>query len=163
VQDGKGAVLAALRAELQAELDRFTRRALDAALAATHEENRAEGDKDMRSTEASYVARGQAERVREIESAIARLASMELRSFGEGAPIAVGALVDVQQGGARAKTTYFVVPVAGGMKLHAGGADVLTLATTSPLGGALLGLSEGDEAEVSTPQGTKTYAILSVR
>lgn len=168
----KRAVLAALRAELQRELDRFTRRALDAAQAATHEENRAEGDKDMRSTEASYVARGQAERVREIEASLARLASMELRDFDEGDAIAIGAMVDVRHVGARgsATTTYFVVPVAGGVKVRvghgppsAGATDVLTVATSSPLGKALIGLSEGDEAEVTTPQGTKTYAICVVR
>ena len=45
-------------------------RAVDAAEGATHEENRAEGDKDMRSTEASYVARGHAERTVQLEQAL---------------------------------------------------------------------------------------------
>ena len=39
---------------------------------------------------------------------------------------------------------------------------MLTLATTSPLGRALLGSSEGDTAEVVTPQGTKSYEVVSV-
>jgi transcription elongation GreA/GreB family factor len=161
----KRAALAALRAQLQEELDRFTRRALDAAEAATHEENRAEGDKDMRATEASYIARGQADRARDIEASLARLGSMELRDFREGDAIAVSAVVEVQAQGARAtpKTTYFVVPVAGGVKLRVGAVDVLTIATSSPLGAALLGQAEGDEAEVLTPQGAKTYEILRVR
>ena len=66
----KRSVLAALKKALEEELERFTRRALDAAEAATHEENKPEGDKDMRSTEASYIARGQAERAKEIEAAL---------------------------------------------------------------------------------------------
>ena len=49
---------------------------------ATHEENKPEGDKDMRSTEASYIARGQAERVREMETALAKLSSMPVLDFG---------------------------------------------------------------------------------
>jgi transcription elongation GreA/GreB family factor len=159
----KPAILASLRAELELERGRFTRRALDAAEAVTHEENRAEGDKDMRSTEASYVARGQADRVRDIEASLARLASLELRAFGQGDTIAVGAMVDVQPEGAGAMTTYFLVPVAGGIRLRASGTEVLTLTTSSPLGKALIGLSLGDEAEVTTPQGTKTYVILGVR
>jgi transcription elongation GreA/GreB family factor len=161
----KRAVVAALRAHLEEELGRFTRRAMDAAEAATHEENRAEGDKDMRSTEASYVARGQAERVREIETALARLASMEVKDFAASDPIAVSAMVEVEGEGAHhAKMTYLVVPVAGGVHLHlAGGREVLTIATSSPLGAALIGLSEGDEAEVTTPHGVRIWTVLHVR
>ena len=40
--------------------------------------------------------------------------------------------------------------------------DVQTLTPSSPLGRALLGLSQGDEAEVATPQGTRIYDVLSV-
>jgi len=160
----KRAILAALRAELTTELDRSTRRALEAAEAATHEENRPEGDKDMRSTEASYVARGQAERVRELEQSLAKLASMSVRAFEKGEPIAISAVVDVEhEAPKKSTTTYFLVPAGGGVRLHLEGLDVLTLATTSPLGAALLGLSEGDDAEVSTPQGTKSHAVLRVR
>jgi transcription elongation GreA/GreB family factor len=157
----KRAVLAALKRHITEELGRFTRRALDAAEAATHEENRAEGDKDMRATEASYIARGQAERVRELEAALARLGSMEVRDFEGGEAIAVSAIVELASGGARTQV-YFVVPVAGGARLSVDGAEILSLATTSPLGAALLGLSEGDEAEVRTPQGLKSYEIVRV-
>ena len=80
----KRALLDALRARVSAELEASTRRARDAAEAATHEENRAEGDKDMRATEASYIARGQAERVHELESALTRLGSMPIKAFAEG-------------------------------------------------------------------------------
>jgi transcription elongation GreA/GreB family factor len=158
----KQAVLEAVRAQLQEELDRFTRRALDAAEAATHEENKPEGDKDMRATEASYVARGQAERVHEIEQALALLASVQVRSFAEGDAIAATAVVEVSAGTTRAQT-YFVLPVGGGVKVRVAGLDLLTIATSAPLGAALVGLSEGDEAEVRTPQGLRTYEIISVR
>ena len=167
----KRALLEALRTELSSELERGTRRAHEAAEAATHEENRPEGDKDMRSTEASYVARGIAERVRELEQSLAKLASVTLRDFGEGDAISVSALVDVEHEappsarlhGKKSHTTYFLVPAGGGVRLHVDGEEVLTLATTSPLGAALLGLSPGDEAEVSTPHGTKSYDVVGVR
>lgn len=155
----KRAVLTALRKSLEEELERFTRRALDAAEAATHEENKPEGDKDMRSTEASYIARGQAERAKEIEAALLRLGSMDLVEYGPEDTIAASAIVDLKPG----KLVYFLVPVGGGAKLEVEGQSILSLATTSPLGAALVGLTEGEEAEVRTPQGMRTYQIAKVR
>jgi transcription elongation GreA/GreB family factor len=157
----KLALLEDLKRQVAAEIDANTRRALDAAEAATHEENRAESDKDMRSTEASYVARGQAERVRELELARAALQSMVVRSFSDNEPIEASALVDLEHG--QGVATYFLVPAAGGYTVHAGSESAQTLATRSPLGTALLGLSEGDDAEVKTGNGTRTYAVLRVR
>lgn len=156
----KRALIADLRARITAEVVAMTKIAKEAAAAAAHEENKPENDKDMRSTEASYIARGQAERVRTLEHAVAVLGSMEVRDFGDGEAIQTSAVVDVAFKGAR--TRYLIVPVAGGMTMKADDDDIHTLATTSPLGRALLGLSEGDEAEVETPQGVKTYVILRV-
>jgi transcription elongation GreA/GreB family factor len=160
----KHALLEALKDELSSEITRSTRRALEAAEAATHEENRSEGDKDTRATEASYVARGQAERVHELEKTLAKLSSVSVKDFGKSTAIEASAIVEIEHGAPAKKTMYFVVPAGGGVRLRAGGFEVLSLATTSPLGGAILGLAEGDEAEVEGPQGTtKSYTILSVR
>lgn len=157
----KSKLLAALRAQLAAELARSKARAVDAAEGATHEENRAEGDKDMRSTEASYVARGHAERTVLLEQALVQLSTLELRDFGKNAAVATSALVELEQGTQRVH--YFLVPAAGGERLSFDGLEVHTLTPASPLGVALLGLSAGDEAEVSSPQGVRFYELLSVR
>lgn len=155
----KQALLAELCAELEAELTRSAKRAQDAADAATHEENKPEGDKDMRSTEASYIARGQAERVRDLEQSLMKLGAMKLKEFADGESIQASAIVDVELEG-KGKTTYFLVAAGGGVKLSG---NILSLSTTSPLGTALLGCAVGDEAEVVTAQGTKTYEIVRVR
>jgi Transcription elongation factor, GreA/GreB, C-term len=161
----KKTLLETLCAKLKADLERVTRRAVDAAEAASHEENRPEGDKDMRSTEASYFARGQAERARAIEEALAKLGGMRVRDFGPSDPIAASALVELDQDGRT--TLYFVLPAAGGERLSAAAAgaerEVLTLATSSPLGAALLGLVEGDDVDVTTPTGRRNYEIAAVR
>jgi transcription elongation GreA/GreB family factor len=49
--------------------------------------------------------------------------------------------------------------------VHLGGVEVQTLTTQSPLGRALLGLSEGDEAELPGRPGepTRVYEVVSVR
>jgi transcription elongation GreA/GreB family factor len=157
----KKALVEKLIASIKEEIERATKQAKDAAEGATHADNKPEGDKDMRSTEASYIARGQAARVAETVEALARLESMPVKEFGDGAKIESSALVDVEHDGK--ESTFLIVPAAGGRTLELGDEKVLTLATTSPLGRALLGLSEGDDAEVKTPQGLRTHSILRVR
>jgi transcription elongation GreA/GreB family factor len=159
----KNLVLAALKARLEAELEKAHKRAKEAADGATHEENRAEGDKDMRATEASYVARGISGRVVEMEEALLRVSALELVQFGKGARIAISALVELAHGGRHAH--YFLVPAGGGERLKVGAAEVQTLTTQSPLGKALLGLSEDEEAELPGRPGepARVYEIVKVR
>lgn len=157
----KHQLLKALVERLTQELDRVKAQALDAAEGATHEDNRAEGDKDMRSTEASYIARGHAQRSAQLEQAIARLSHLDAAALGASDEIQVTSLIEV--GHAKQRLFYFLVPVGGGERLVVDGATVQTLTPNSPLGGALIGLAVGDEAEVESPQGTRVYQVLSVR
>ena len=157
----KRSLLAVVKERLSAEIARATRGAREAADAATHEENKSEGDKDTRAIEASYVARGHATCVRDLEVALARLASVVPRSFESGDRVETCAIVEVEHAGRSA--TYFLLPAAGGQRIEFEGCDVRTLATSSPLGRALLGLVEGDEAEAPTGQGVKSCTIRRVR
>ncbi|HKY34421.1 MAG TPA: hypothetical protein VJN18_00665 [Polyangiaceae bacterium] len=160
----KLALLEALKQRLEAELQRAHKRAKDAVDGATHEENRSEGDKDMRATEASYVARGHSERVAEMEQALARLSTLELLHFEPGARIAMSALVELEHRGRRLH--YFLVPSAGGERLPSAGVEIQALTTQSPLGAVLLGLTEGDEAELPARgpgEPARVYAIIGVR
>jgi transcription elongation GreA/GreB family factor len=64
------------------------------------------------------------------------------------------------------RLSYFLVPAAGGERLQAGGLEVQTLTPQSPLGRALLGLTEGDEAELPGRQAgerPRVYEIVKVR
>lgn len=157
----KRALLQALIDQLAQEFERAKAQAQDAADGATHEDNRAEGDKDMRSTEASYIARGHAQRTAQLEQAITRLSHLELLDFDEATPIQTTALVTLRHGSQT--TRYFLLPMAGGERVTVDGVAVQSLTPSSPLGGALVGLSEGDEAEVETPQGTRVYEVVQVR
>ncbi len=160
----KKAVWEALKLQLETELLRAQKRAKDAADGATHEENRAEGDKDMRATEASYVARGQAGRASEMEEAFVRVGALELLTFKPGDRIAISALIELLHDDK--VLHYFLVPAAGGERLQIGGSEVQTLTPQSPLGRALLGASEGDEAELPPRQvgeAPRVYEIVKVR
>ncbi len=156
----KAALLRAFIEQLTAELARAKSQAEDAAQGATHAENRAESIKDMRSTEASYVARGQAERTAKLEEALLLLSRLDLRDFGAGDAVALTALVDLEHRGARSR--YFLVPSAGGERIEHAGHKIQTLTPTSPLGRAVIGLHLGEEAEVESPQGTRVYELIAL-
>jgi transcription elongation GreA/GreB family factor len=156
----KHALVQALVEELHAELDTMARLAKDAADAATHEENKPENDKDMRSTEASYLARGQAGRVSELSAAAAQLQAMELRAFAPDEAVGLSALVELEAN--RRRTLYFVVPAGGGRACTLGGLRVLTTTPSSPLGEAIVGLCAGEDAEMQTPQGLREVRVVRV-
>ncbi len=128
-----GAALAAARAAHRAATE-----------GATHEQARPENSKDTRGLEQSYVARGQAARVAELEESLAVLQVFAPRHFGEADAVALGALVDVDEEGAGHR--YFIAPHGGGEVLADGTVQVVTPA--SPLGRALLGRRVGDVAEL---------------
>lgn len=168
VEIDKLALLEALKQRLQAELERARNRARDAAEGATHEENRAEGDKDMRATEASYIARGHSGRAAELEEALARLSTLDVTasrggSRGGRTRVVTSAVVEVAHEGKR--LFYFLVPAAGGERITFAGAEVQTITPSSPLGAAVMGLTEGDQAELPARgpgQRERIYSILKV-
>lgn len=152
---------AALRTELVALLEAAlaTARAAHAAAieGATHAEAKAENDKDTRGLEQSYLARGVAQRVVDLENAVADVTRLELRTFGPAAPVAMSALVAADEDGEEQR--FFLAP-AGGGTLLSGGVQVLT--TSSPLGRALLGKRVDDEVELRLPGKSRTLVISAI-
>jgi len=128
-----------LLAHLRAELDAATRAHLTTVASATHEEAKPENDKDTRALEQSYLARGQALRVRELEVGAGEVAAMPMRAFRAEDPVALGALVFATEDGTELK--MFIAPHGGG-HMVAGGVQVVT--PKSPLGRALVGKCSGD-------------------
>jgi transcription elongation GreA/GreB family factor len=153
---------AALRTELVAALEE----ALAAARAAhataiegaTHPEAKAENDKDTRGLELSYLARGVAQRVADLEVAVADVTRLELRTFAAGAPIAMSALVTVDEDGEEQR--FFVAPAGGGTMLS-GNVQVVT--TSSPLGRVLLGKRVDDDVELDLGKKKRAFVISAIR
>ena len=146
----KRRVLALLRARLDDSLRSFAASQGEVQAGAVHEETRQEDPKDTRAIEATYLARGLAERVELLQEAIGRIARFRLVAFGPAAPIDAGALVGLsEEDGSEA--IYFIVPVAGGESLEVDGKTVKTLTPASPLGRALIGKQPDDEIELQLP------------
>ena len=110
--------------------------------------------RDTRGLEQSYLARGQAQRVAELEAAVADTTALVLRT---GASVAMTALVTVEEDGTERR--FFVAPHGGGSEL-AGGVQVVT--PSSPLGRALIGKRLDDEIEVRLPGGTRNFVIVGI-
>jgi hypothetical protein len=158
----KNEAFRALRELVADDLARAAEAQRETQRGATHEEAKPENDKDTRALEATYLARGLAERVATLENAVGALAGLKLRSFGADTPIALGAIVTLaSEQGPLAR--YFIVPAAGGLKLTVGSDTLTTVTTDAPLGRALLGAYEGDEVSVQTPQGPKSLEIEHVQ
>ncbi len=151
----------ALRAELLAQLTAqlATAQAAHAAAieGATHAEAKPENDKDTRGLEQSYLARGQAQRVAELEAAVAAVTKLAVRAFKLTDPVAISAIVTVEEDGIQHR--FFVVPHGGGNVL-AGGIQVVT--PGSPLGSALLGRRIDDELEIKLPGKTRSLVISTI-
>jgi hypothetical protein len=159
--DRKQALLDELAHELQRELTVLIAAAKFTHAAATHEDSKPENDKDTRGLELAYLAGGQAERVRELEGAVARLGQVKAAALAPAAPAQAGALVWVDQGAG--DTEYFLLPVGGGKTLgQSSGQNVLVLTPTSPLGAAILGLRCGDETELTARGKTFTVRVGQV-
>ena len=157
----KEAALRMLRELVEGDLARATEAHRETQRGATHEEAKPENDKDTRALEATYLARGLAERVAALENAAAALAGLKLRAFDADTPLALGAIATLA-GEHGAAAHYFLVPAAGGLKLTLGNALITTVTTEAPLGRALLGAYEGDEVSVQTPQGARSLEIERV-
>jgi hypothetical protein len=149
----KAGLKAALLAELESQLAAARLAHETASSGATDDEARPENSKDTRGLELSYLARGHAARVAELETAVAVITVFAPRAFGDGAAIALGALVTLED--ADRTRVLWLAPHGGGIVLDG---DVTVVTPTSALGQALLGKQVDDELSL----GKRTSTIVAV-
>lgn len=138
----KQAVLDQLLSVLNHELAALTRAAQGAFAAATDPDSKAENKYDTRTLEASYVARGQAQRVAELQEAVRAFGALSGNALEPGAAITLGALISLEMPGEVAH--YFIGPFAGGTEIVHEGHEVVVITPASALGQKLIGRREGD-------------------
>lgn len=161
VAESKVRVLALLRERLAAHLQALTASQRTAQSGATHEEARQEHPKDTRAIEAQYLARGLADRVETLRSAVVTLSALRLVSFGTDDEIGLSALVKVEDD-AGATAVYFLVPAGGGETVAIEEQAVQSLTPGSPLGRALVGKRAGDDVVVDLPGGRTGLTVVSI-
>lgn len=158
----KQKLLVDLLKRVRADLAALIHAQQDTRAAATHEQNRAEHAKDTRATEQSYLARGLAGRVEELRRGENLLAGLELRCFELHDPIALTAIVRLEDDLTGEAQSWWLVPAAGGLEISWGDHRLRTLTPVAPLGRALLGLRVGEEGSFQTPRGERRFEIIDV-
>jgi hypothetical protein len=120
---------------------RLRRQAAESARTeATDEESRSEGKYDTRGLEASYLARGHALSIADLEADLATLRSLTLPA-GDDSVAGPGQLIEVSIAGQ--PEWYFILPCAGGREIVMEGHTVTVVTPSSPMGQKLGGLRQG--------------------
>ena len=156
----KKALVARVLEQLLRDRNTLMASARETRAGAIHEESRPENDKDTRGLEASYLARGQAARVEEMEEAIARLRHLDLRQFGPDDEIDLSALVEVEVD--EEPRLWFLAPAGGGIEVTVGERTIQFLTPAAPMGRALIGKVEGDDFEIKLGPRRREIVIVSV-
>lgn len=147
--------------KLKIEIDRQLQLAVEAVQVtldiATHEENKPENKYDTRGLEASYLARAQSERVLDLRAVKIVIDSLKLRDFGQGQPIAISALIQLETNG---KTLWILLlPKGGGQSLEHEGLSIKIITPESPMGAQLVGKSVDDSIQIKDVE----YNIIQVQ
>lgn len=149
----KSAVLTAIQKTLDDELAALTRGARASFAAATDPDSRAENKYDTRTLEASYVARGQAQRVQELQAAV-HLFQALAQDLTTSPTVRLGSFILLDE-----DQYYFMGPGAGGTEVILEGKEILVITPASPLGQRLMGKGAGETLKL--PAGP-TFRITSV-
>jgi len=157
----KRAILKKIVDKLVVELEIYFRAAQFSRAEATHESNKAENKYDTRGLEASYLARGQSKQAAELEAALAEFGKMGVRKFSSADAIAVGALLELEQGGE--SSFYFLGPRAGGTEVIHDKKEILVITPQSPLGEQLLGKKAGDTLQLKFGTERRAARIVDVQ
>lgn len=96
-------------------------------------------------------------RISELEDQLSRAEVIDPARLNAGGKVVFGAWVDLYDVDDDAEVSYQIVG-----ELEAD-LDNRQISVTSPIGRALIAKHEGDEVEVNTPGGTRTYEIVKVR
>lgn len=155
----KAAVHRALIEHVRAQVGKMAGLARDTASAVTHEDNRSEGSKDMRATEQSYIARGQAIRTEELADALGRLETFEPPSYA-GRPLGAGALVKAEVEGETESRWLYVIAWGAGAEVSIANHRVMVITPSSPVGRLLMGKEAGDAFEIAQPGGKRREWVI---
>ncbi len=129
----------------------------------TDEDNKPENEYDTRGLEASYLARGQAERVADLKECLSVYKNTEIINFKSGSPIGNTALIELLDlDESSSHKTLLLMPIGGGLQLSDNNKTIQTVTATSPIGQAILKKKVGDLITYSVKNQIKEFEIISV-
>jgi len=149
-------ILKKIIAALKRELDTSLAAAHAASAAASDPDSKAENKYDTRTLEASYLARGQALRVAELQDALRVYEVLTPRPFRADEAVGIGALVILES--PDGLSFYFIGPSAGGTEVEHEGREIIVITPSAPLGQKLMGRFQGANITLAGP--TVIRAVL---
>lgn len=130
---------------------------------ATHEDNKAENQYDTRGLEATYLARGQAERVADLKESLIYFKTVGVKNYNDSTPIGNTALIEIVNITQPSDSKkLLLMPKGGGLSVTVEGQNIQTVTASSPLGASLVGKVVGDEISYSSGDKKREYEIMSV-
>ena len=142
----RSSLISALLTHLRSEWAASLQAARATAAAATDADSKAENKYDTRNLEASYLARGQAFRVAELQEAVSAFEDLEVHPPLLGKTVRIGSMVKLQT--PSEILFYFIGPAAGGTEIMHEGQEILVTTPASPLGKKLMGCKAGDQFDL---------------
>ena len=153
----RSSLITTLLTHLRAELAASLQAARATVAAATDGDSKAENKYDTRNLEASYLARGQAFRVAELQEAVSAFEDLEVHPPVAGNTVRLGSLVKLQT--PTEALFYFIGPAAGGTEIVHDGEEILVTTPASPLGMKLMGCKAGDHFDLRAGWRAKVLGI----
>lgn len=110
------------------------------------------------------LAQGQKRRAQQARMILAAVESFHPEPLPEGAAIAVGALVEIEDEESGVGRTFFLAPAGAGIELTGPGGDgfFTVVSPSSPVGKAVLGQQVGDTFDVTVDGETRSWEITWV-
>lgn len=156
----KKKLIETIRAQLEKDVTSLKESVKATIDAATNEESKAENEYDTRGLEASYLARGQAKRIAEIEELLLLLKHLVIKDFKDNDPISSSALVEVEHNDK--VSLFLILAKGGGVNVQFEGRNIQVVTPNSPLGEALLDQRVGGVAVVESGPQVREYEILNI-
>ncbi|MBT3295017.1 MAG: transcription elongation factor GreAB [Verrucomicrobia bacterium] len=147
--------------QLTREVETITAAAKSSFDTATNAEHQAKSKYDTFSLETSYLARGQAKRVEELNDALERLQQLPLKALDATTPILLSALVRLRADDGETRA-LFLGSAAGGEMISVDGEEIIMVTARAPLGQAVLGKTVGDTFDIKMGIDTQTFTVVSV-
>lgn len=156
----KKALLSQLQRQIQEEVNATLGAVKEAHALASHEQSKPENQYDTLALEAAYLAHGQSERIVELQKQIIALNHFELKDFTSENPIALGALVCLDE--VKSTQWLWLLPVAGGALLETRDITLRTITAQAPLAKKLIGQYVGEEIELVMGNESKQFEIIDL-
>ncbi|WP_038247660.1 GreA/GreB family elongation factor [Ghiorsea bivora] len=125
---------------------------------ATHKDCLGSSKYETMGTEASYLAKGQGERLLELQRALACFKQLSPQPCTTAKLVSLVTLED-EQGKSQ---TLLLAGDAGGLKVEAQGTTITVITPQSPLGRSLMGKSIGDDIELKISGKTNYFEVIDV-